>query len=118
MIYTKHILAVLVILLLSGCAGLPLPGFGAPTETPLPPTLTLVPVSTETPVLTATPSPTITITPTPTIFLTPTDVPENYLLAESGYDIAEVRLSLEEQLAGAVVDFRTVDYPLRIWRSP
>jgi hypothetical protein len=82
-----------MLLLFSGCAGLPLPPVSKATATPLPPTSTLAPVSTDTPTPTLTPSPTITVTPSPTIFLTPTETPENFALAESGYDIADVRIS-------------------------
>lgn len=93
MTHRKVLFTALALLLLSGCGSLPLPSFSKPTATPLPPTLTLVPASTDTPIPTLTPSPTITVTPSPTIFLTPTETPENFVLAESGYDIADVRLS-------------------------
>ncbi len=107
--FQRHIMIALTVLLLGSCAGgLQLSTFGAPTDTPLPPTPTSPPVSTITSAPTLNPSPTVTITPSPTIFVTPTDTPENFVLAESGYDIADVRLSYPRE------DIMNIDFKYRI----
>jgi len=83
--------------------------FTSPTTT-LTDTPTLTPSNTPTPTYTQTPTLTPTLTPTqkPTITPTPTITPENFVLAESGYDIANVRVSYPRE------DTMFVDFDYRL----
>ncbi|HEX2995578.1 MAG TPA: hypothetical protein VHP14_12180 [Anaerolineales bacterium] len=88
----KHIVTALLIFaffLQSGCsssqAGTPIePAVPLPTETR---------VSPANPTATDTPAPAPTISPAPTVYTSPTATPENLVLADQGYDIADVQLS-------------------------
>src|SRR5690349_12705552 len=82
----------LACLVLVGCAASSAPIVASPaiariSETSKP----FLPTPTNT--LVATVTPTFTWTPSPTVFATATSTPENYVLAEKGYDIADVRIS-------------------------
>ena len=106
----KLFFILLIILIMAGCSGVQLPAFGIPTataivETPMnspEPTITLI--DTPSPTLT----PTFTLTPSPTVFLTATDTPKNFVLANSGYDIADVRLSYPRE------DIMVIDFKYRL----
>jgi hypothetical protein len=61
------------------------------------------------------PSPTATVpftlTPSPTIYMSPTATPKNFVLAENGYDIADVRLSFPRE------DMMIIDFKYRLDES-
>lgn len=87
-----------ILLALSGCSS-GQPALVEPTPTRPVPTATF----TAPPVLTATPS--LTPVPSPTVELSPTVTPENFVLAETGYDIADVRLAFPREDM-VVIDFK------------
>lgn len=81
------------VLILAGCSGNQIPVLDEPTD--VPPTQTpAVPVE---PTATDTPAPTVTLTPSPTISMSPTATPKNFVLAEKGYDIADVRFTYQRE---------------------
>jgi hypothetical protein len=83
-------------LFLSACTGSPAP---KPLETIVVPA-TSVPTATATVPLAPTPTATATqtLTPAPTVVLSPTATPKNFVLAEKGYDIADVRLFFQARI--------------------
>lgn len=87
--HTTIVLIIFTFFLLTGCSG-------SQQVTPVEPAVfppTKTPAVASQPTVTDTPAPTLTLSPSPTVYISPTATPENFVLADKGYDIADVRLS-------------------------
>lgn len=97
--YMTAIFVLFALLMLAGCSGSQAPVSSEPTVSPPSETATLIPQPTATGTSVPTALPTITLTPTLPVN------PENLVLAETGYDIADVRLSFPREDM-VVIDFK------------
>lgn len=97
-----------IVIVLAGCSNVALPVFGEPSAVPSTETITSSPEPTTTPTPLPSLTPTPTLTPSPTVFMTPTQTPINYGLAETGYDIADVRYSYPR------ADMLVIDFKYRL----
>src|ERR1044071_10143392 len=105
--YQTAIFILCVLFTFAGCS---------PSQVAEPVEATIVPstktsTATLTPTASHTPAPTATLAPSPTVYMSPTATPENFVLAESGYDIADVRFSYPRE------DVLVVDFKYRLDKS-
>lgn len=110
--YHKHLFIFLVFLALVGCSEAQSPAFSTSANSPSTnQTLTPSPKFTATSTPSSTITLTLTLSPSPRIFVTATETPQNFVLAETGYDIADVRLSYIRE------DILLVDFKYRLDES-
>ena len=105
--YATAFLILLTFFTVTGCSGNQTLATGGPAVVQPGESATVFPESTATYTPASTATPVFTLTASPTIYVTPTTIanPENLVLAEKGYDIADVRLSFPREDT-VVVDFK------------